>query len=126
MIRIAQHAKELERLVALEKDDEADIEFERVANALLGIDFGDLFEADVERIDPSVQSAGIAAGVCRSLGYDIMISETEPLTHWYAFSVLIVAKSEGIVPAEPGQRAARRLAIAADDLLHADEPEDED
>ena len=126
MIRLATYTKELDRLAALELDDEADREFDRVCDEVLGIDFGDLFDADVKRIDPQVPSAGIATGVCRALGYDIAISNTETVMHWYGFAVLIVAKSEGIVPADPALRAQRRLAIAADDLLHADDEDDED
>lgn len=127
MIRLAQYTKELDRLAALELDEEADREFERICAELIGIDFGDLFDADVARIETIVPSPGIAAGVCKSLGYDIMTSQTETVMHWYGFSVLIVAKSEGLVPADPAARAARRLAVEADDLLHEDdEEEDED
>jgi hypothetical protein len=125
MIRLAQYTKELDRLAKLELDDEADREFERICAEHIGIDFGDLFDADVARIETIVPSPGIAAGVCKSLGYDIIISGTETVMHWYGFSVLIVAKSEGIVPRDPKLRAKRRLAIEADDLLHADD-EDED
>ena len=126
MIRLAQYTKELDRLAALELDEEADREFERVCAELIGIDFGDLFDADVARIETIVPSPGIAAGVCRSLGFDIMVSQTETVMHWYGFSVLIVAKSEGLVPADPAARAARRRAVEADDQLHADDPDDED
>lgn len=125
MIRLAKYTKELDRLAKLELDEEADREFERVCAELIGIDFGDLYEADVTRIETIVPSPGIAAGVCRSLGYDIIVSGTETVMHWYGFSVLIVAKSEGIVPVDPVLRAKRRLAIEADDLLHADDPDDE-
>ena len=124
MIRLAQYTKELDRLAALELDEEADREFERVCAELIGIDFGDLFDADVARIETIVPSPGIAAGVCKSLGFDIMVSQTETVMHWYGFSVLIVARSEGLVPADPAARAARRLAVEADDLLHADDDED--
>jgi hypothetical protein len=126
MIRLANYTKALDRLAALERDEEADREFDRVCAEVLGIDFGDLFDADVKRIDPTVSSAGIAAGVCRSLGYDIAISGSQTVTHWWGFSVLIVAKSEGIVPSDPALRAKRREAIEADDLLHADDPDEED
>jgi hypothetical protein len=125
MIRLAQYTKELERLATLEMDEEADREFERVCAEHIGIDFGDLFEADVTRIETLVPSPGIAAGVAKSLGYDIMIDGTQHLTHWWGFSVLIVARSEGIVPADPALRAKRRAAVEADDLLHEDDPEDE-
>jgi len=125
MIRLAQYTKELDRLAKLEMDEEADREFERVCAEHIGIDFGDLFDADVARIETLVPSPGIAAGVCRSLGYDIMVSETETVMHWWGFSVLIVAKSENIVPTDPRLRAERRAAVEADDLLHADD-EDED
>jgi hypothetical protein len=125
MIRLAQYTKELDRLAKLELDEEADREFERICAEHIGIDFGDLFDADVARIETIVPSPGIAAGVCKSLGYDIVISGTETVMHWYGFSVLIVAKSEGIVPRDPKLRAKRRLEIEADDLLHADD-EDED
>jgi hypothetical protein len=126
MIRLAKYTKELDRLAKLELDEEADREFERVCAEHIGIDFGDLFDADVKRIETIVPSPGIAAGVCRSLGYDIIISGTETVMHWYGFSVLIVANSEGIVPTDHTLRAKRRQAIEADDLLHADEEDDED
>ena len=125
MIRLAQYTKELDRLAALELDDEADREFERVSAELIGIDFGDLFDADVARIETLVPSPGIAAGVCKSLGYDITVSDSEVVAHWWAFSVLIVARSEGIVPTDPALRAKRRLEVEADDLLHEDDPADE-
>jgi hypothetical protein len=125
MIRLAQYTKELDRLAKLEMDEEADREFERICADHIGIDFGDLFEADVTRIETIVPSPGIAAGVCKSLGYDIMIGETETVMHWWGFSVLIVARSENIVPTDPRLRAKRRAAVEADDLLHAD-GEDED
>lgn len=125
MIRLAQYTKELERLAQLEMDEEADREFERVCAEHIGIDFGDLFDADVARIETLVPSPGIAAGVCKSLGYDIIISGTQTVTHWWGFSVLIVARSEGIVPADPALRAKRRSAVEADDRLHEDDPKDE-
>jgi hypothetical protein len=120
MIRLAQYTKELERLAQLEMDEAADREFERVCTEHIGIDFGDLFDADVTRIETIVPSPGIAAGVCKSLGYDIVISGTQTLTHWWGFSVLIVAKSEGIVPADPALRAKRRVAIEAEDRRRRD------
>lgn len=54
-----------------------------------------------------------------------MTSQTETVMHWYGFSVLIVAKSEGLVPTDPAARAARRQEVEADDLLHEDDEEDE-
>jgi hypothetical protein len=126
MIRLAQYTKELDRLAALERDEEADQEFERICAELIGIDFGDLFDSDVARIETMVPSPGIAAGVCKSLGFDIMTSQTETVMHWYGFSVLIVAKSEGLVPTDPAARAARRKAVEADDLLHEDDTDDEE
>ena len=123
MIKLAQYTKELDRLAALELDEEADQEFERVAHELLGIDFGDLFDADVERIETLVPSPGIAAGVCKSLGYDITGNATPTVMHWWAFSVLIVAKSEGIVPTDPAARAERRAAVEADDLANEENEE---
>lgn len=125
MIRLAQYTKELDRLAKLEMDEEADREFERICAEHIGIDFGDLFDADVTRIETIVPSPGIAAGVCKSLGYDIIVSGVETVMHWWGFSVLIVAKSEGIVPTDPGLRAKRRAAIEADDLLHANDEDDE-
>ena len=96
-----------------------------MAHELLGIDFGDLFDAEVERIETLVPSPGIAAGVCKSLGYDITGNGTTTVMHWWAFSVLIVAKSEGIVPTGPAERAERRAAVEADDLANEDEADDE-
>jgi hypothetical protein len=127
LIKLADYTARIDRLKNTGYEDEAEYEVDQLCERLFEATLEDLTQADYDRItDISGELRHLRTiEYCRSCGYDLIINARVRVSYWEDFATMIVAKTHGLLPKTPEERARRRAQIEAEELeLEAREAEE--